>query len=139
MAVAPYSLKAGFTTPDTRAVMGMAFLSDNPARSVAEMEATIQGLGITSAHTLYNVYSMLEQSRSILFVIDVFTYVFVSSCRRLGRARNIGLCEVKIKVCRKGRVMTDEKLASRIFIIWACHCHPASHAQCDMGAVPAYG
>jgi putative ABC transport system permease protein len=65
MVVASYSLKEKFETPDTHADIGLSFLSKNPSQSVAEMEAMIQGAGITSAYTLYNVYEIVEQYRSM--------------------------------------------------------------------------
>ncbi|MRN56368.1 ABC transporter permease [Paenibacillus monticola] len=77
MVVAPYSLKEKFQTPDTHASIGVSFLSKNPSQSVAKMETMIQDAGITSAYTLQNVYTVVEQYRSLTFVIDVFTYVFV--------------------------------------------------------------
>ena len=59
MVVAPYSLIEKFKTPDTHATIGLAFRTKNPSRSVAEMETMIQGAGITSAYTLYNVYAIV--------------------------------------------------------------------------------
>jgi putative ABC transport system permease protein len=77
MIVAPWSLMGKFEAPSTRANIGLFFQSKNPTQSVSEMETMIQGSGMTSAYTLFNVYSMVEQWRSLTFVIDVFTYVFV--------------------------------------------------------------
>jgi putative ABC transport system permease protein len=77
MVVAPYSLIEKFETPNTPATIGLSFFSKNPSQSGTEMQAMIQDAGITSAYTLYNVYTTLEQFRSLTFVVDVFTYVFV--------------------------------------------------------------
>jgi len=105
MAVAPYSLKDRFETPDTHADMGLAFLSKNPARSVAEMETMIQGAGITSAYTLHNVYTMVEQYRSITFVIDVFTYVFVIMISLIAVANVFNTISTNIKLRRRELAM----------------------------------
>ncbi|AWI03603.1 ABC transporter permease [Clostridium drakei] len=77
MVVAPYSLKEKFEAPNIHTDIGLSFLSKKPSQSVAKMETMIQNSGITSAYTLQNVYTMVEQYRSLTFVIDVFTYVFV--------------------------------------------------------------
>lgn len=77
MVVAPYSLKEKFETPDIHTDIGLSFLSKKPSQSVAKMETMIHDAGITSAYNLQNMYTVVEQYRSLTFVIDVFTYVFV--------------------------------------------------------------
>jgi putative ABC transport system permease protein len=85
--------------------MGMAFLSENPARSAAEMETMIQSAGITALYNLYNVHSMLEQSRGILFVIDVFTYVFVIMISLIAMANVFNTISTNIKLRRRELAM----------------------------------
>ncbi|WP_027626307.1 ABC transporter permease [Clostridium lundense] len=77
MVVAPYSLKEKFETPDIHTDIGLSFLSKKPSQSVAKIETMIHDAGITSAYNLQNMYTVVEQYRSLTFVIDVFTYVFV--------------------------------------------------------------
>lgn len=105
MVVAPYSLKAKFETPDTHANMGLAFLSKNPLQSVAEMEVMIQGAGITSAYTLYNVYAMVEQYRSMTFVVDVFTYIFVIMISLISVANVFNTISTNIRLRRRELAM----------------------------------
>ncbi|BDR81630.1 ABC transporter permease [Clostridium tetani] len=105
MVVAPYSLKEKFETPDTHADMGLDFLSKNPSQSVAEMEAMIQDAGITSAYTLYNVYAIVEQYRSLTFVIDVFTYVFVIMISLIAVANVFNTISTNIRLRRRELAM----------------------------------
>ena len=105
MVVAPYSLKDKFETLDTHANIGLAFRSKNPSQSVTEMEAMIQGAGITSAYTLYNMYSMVEQYRSITFVIDVFTYVFVIMISLIAVANVFNTISTNIRLRRRELAM----------------------------------
>ncbi|WP_454055035.1 ABC transporter permease [Clostridium sp. Marseille-Q7071] len=105
MVVAPYSLKEKFETSDTHAAIGLGFLSKNPSQSVTEMEAMIQGAGITSAYTLYNVYSILEQYHSMTFVIDVFTYVFVIMISLIAVANVFNTISTNIRLRRRELAM----------------------------------
>jgi putative ABC transport system permease protein len=104
MVVAPYQLKK-FETPGTQAVMGLTFLSKNPSQSVAEMEAIIQGAGITSEYTLYNVHKMLEQNRNIIFVVNLFTVVFVIMISLIAIANVFNTISTNIKLRRRELAM----------------------------------
>ncbi|MBY6881113.1 ABC transporter permease [Clostridium botulinum] len=105
MVVAPYSIKEKFETPDTNAGIGMSFLSKNPSQAVAKMESMIQDAGITSAYTLHNVYTMVEQYRSITFVIDVFTYVFVIMISLIAVANVFNTISTNIRLRRRELAM----------------------------------
>lgn len=105
MVVAPYSLKEKFVPEDAKADIGLAFLSNSPSQSGAEMEAMIQDTGITSAYTLYNVYAIVEQYRSITFVIDVFTYVFVIMISLIAVANVFNTISTNIRLRRRELAM----------------------------------
>ncbi len=105
MVVAPYSLKEKFETPNTHANIGLSFLSKNPSQSVAKMEAMIQDAGITSAYTLHNVHTMVEQYRSMTFVIDVFTYVFVIMISLIAVANVFNTISTNIRLRRRELAM----------------------------------
>lgn len=77
MVVAPYGQKATFDIQGTNEVLGLTFKSETPAQSVAKMKTILLDEGITSDYTLYNLQEIFEQNRNIVFVVDVFTYVFV--------------------------------------------------------------
>ena len=105
MLVAPYSLKEKFETPETHADIGLAFQSKNPSKSVADMETMIQGAGITSSYTLYNVYDVVEQYRNMTFVINVFTYVFVIMISLIAVANVFNTISTNIKLRRRELAM----------------------------------
>lgn len=105
MVVAPYSLKEKFETPDTHGDIGLSFLSKNPSQSVAKMEAMIHDAGITSAYTLFNVYTTVEQFRSMNFVIDVFTYVFVIMISLIAVANVFNTISTNIRLRRRELAM----------------------------------
>ena len=101
MVVAPYSLIDRFQTPDVHTTIGLSFRSKNPSQSETEMEAIIQDEGSTSAYTLYNVHATLEQNRSITFVIDVFTYIFVIMISLIAVANVFNTISTNIKLRRR--------------------------------------
>jgi putative ABC transport system permease protein len=105
MVVAPYSLKEKFETPETHSDIGLAFLSKNHTQTVAEMEAIIQNAGITSSYTLYNVYEIVEQYRSLTFVIDLFTYVFVIMISLIAVANVFNTISTNIRLRRRELAM----------------------------------
>ena len=105
MVVAPYSLKENFEAPETHTDICLAFLSKNPSQSAAEMEAIIQDAGITSAYTLYNVHAIVEQYRSMTFVIDVFTYVFVIMISLIAVANVFNTISTNIRLRRRELAM----------------------------------
>ncbi len=105
MMVAPYSLIEKFETPDTHATIGLGFLSKNPSQSATEMEAMIQDAGIMSAYTLYNLHAILEQFRSLTFVVDVFTYVFVIMISLIAVANVFNTISTNIRLRRRELAM----------------------------------
>ena len=105
MVVAPYSLKDKFETPDAHADIGISFRSNDPLQSVAKMETMIQGAGITSAYTLNNVYAIVEQYRSITFVINVFTYIFVIMISLIAVANVFNTISTNIKLRQRELAM----------------------------------
>ena len=105
MVVAPYSLKERFEAPDIHSITGLSFLSKDHTQTVAEMESIIQNAGITSPYTLYNVYEIVEQYRSLTFVIDVFTYVFVIMISLIAVANVFNTISTNIRLRRRELAM----------------------------------
>lgn len=105
MVVAPYQQMEKFKTSGVSAEMGLTFLSENPSQSAAEMEAMIQNAGITTEYTLYNVYGMLEQNRNIIFIVDVFTYVFVIMISLIAVANVFNTISTNIRLRRRELAM----------------------------------
>jgi len=77
IAFAPYSSKPLLDVPEERfSGINMNFMSSDPLKSEIEMERMIKDAGITTGYSLRNVAAMMEQSRNIILVINVFTYGF---------------------------------------------------------------
>ena len=80
MVMAPYAAKPQFdaleaTVKPTK--LGLTFQSDTPGQSAAQMQAIIDSTGLTSGYSFYNVYGLLEQSRNVTFIIQLFSAVFI--------------------------------------------------------------
>lgn len=55
----------------------LTFRSENPAQSVSDMRNILAENGITSGYTLQNVAQSLEENRNILFIVNLFSTVFI--------------------------------------------------------------
>ena len=76
IAFAPYSAKPQFAYATTyNQGMTLTFLSSDPARSATEMDAILKDWGLESR--VLNLAAQQEEERSLLLVINVFTYGFV--------------------------------------------------------------
>lgn len=105
MIIAPWQLKAQFESPDAKEIKGLTFLSDKPSQSTAEMRQMIQKSGIVTDYNLYNVNKMFEENRSILFVINVFTYVFVIMISLIAAANVFNTISANSKLRRRELAM----------------------------------
>lgn len=103
--VAPYQRKETMAVPASHTDMGLTFSSDTPSQSTAEMETIIQSMGITAEYTLYNLHKMFEQNRSILFVVNVFTYVFVIMISLITVANVFNTISANIRLRRRELAM----------------------------------
>lgn len=105
MVVAPYQMKSQFDTLNAPTKFGLTFRSENPSQSVAEMETMIQSAGITSEYTMYNLYGVVDQYRSVTFVINVFTYIFVIMISLIAMANVFNTISTNIKLRRRELAM----------------------------------
>lgn len=101
MVVAPYQLKNTFEPQGSNAAMGLTFQSENPTQSTEKMKTIIDGEGITASYTLYNVRQIFEQNRNIVFVVDVFTYVFVIMISLIAVANVFNTISTNIRLRRR--------------------------------------
>ncbi|WP_347559664.1 ABC transporter permease [Clostridium sp. AM58-1XD] len=105
MAVAPYHMKETFEAPGAHTAMGLTFRSETPSQSTSEMETMIKNAGITSRYTLYNVHQMLEQNHNILFIINLFTCVFVIMISLIAVANVFNTISTNIRLRRRELAM----------------------------------
>lgn len=106
--MAPWSLREKLSFTDTAAdvrVKGLTFQSDNPSKSTAKMQALIEGSGITSSYTLYNVHAMMELNRNVLFIVNLFTVVFIIMISLIAVANVFNTIATNIKLRRRELAM----------------------------------
>lgn len=102
--IAPWSLKETLApqnlSVDVRG-KGITFRSDSPGKSTEQMQAIIEGTGITSDYALRNVYAMLEQNRNILFIVNLFAVVFIAMISLIAVANVFNTISTNIKLRRR--------------------------------------
>lgn len=106
--MAPWSIREKLSFTDTAAdvrVKGLTFQSDNPSKSTAKMQALIEGSGITSSYTLYNVHAMMELNRNVLFIVNLFTVVFIIMISLIAVANVFNTIATNIKLRRRELAM----------------------------------
>lgn len=106
--MAPWSLREKLALTDNAAdvrVKGLTFQSDNPSKSTAKMQALIEGSGITSSYTLYNVHAMMELNRNVLFIVNLFTVVFIIMISLIAVANVFNTIATNIKLRRRELAM----------------------------------
>ena len=104
MVIAPYQAKPQFDAlgASSKPVkLGMTFKSDNPGRSTSEMQAMIDGAGITADYTLYNVYGILDQNRNMTFIVNLFAIVFITMISLIAVANVFNTISTNIKLRRR--------------------------------------
>lgn len=105
MLVAPYQMKAKFSPAGIEQDIGLTFLSKNAARSTAEMKKIIEQEGITTQYDLYNVNEIFEQNRNTIFVVNIFSYVFVAMISLIAIANVFNTISTNIKLRRRELAM----------------------------------
>lgn len=94
---APYSQKGNFENE----FKGLKFKSKNPSNSEEKMRTLLQSAEITSQYNLYNMSGALEQNRNIIFIVNVFTYVFVIMISLIATANVFNTISTNIKLRRR--------------------------------------
>lgn len=105
MVVAPHQIKPQFDALNAPTKLGLTFWSDHPAQSTAKMQEIIEGSGIISDYTLYNVHAILEQNRNILFIVNLFTVVFIAMISLIAVANVFNTISTNIKLRRRELAM----------------------------------
>lgn len=104
--MAPYSLKDKFETSDTTVnSKGLTFRSKNATQSVAFMETIIEGEGITANYNLYNMSKILDESRNMIFIANVFAYTFIIMISLIAIANVFNTISTNIKLRRRELAM----------------------------------
>ena len=70
----PYSAIGDFANEYS---LTMTFSSDNPSKSGDKIKAILEDKGITANYSIYNMAEVYEANRSVMLVINVFSYGFI--------------------------------------------------------------
>lgn len=102
----PYSLKEKFETHDTHvAIKGLTFRSKNSTQSVSEMKRMLQDDGVTANYNLYNNCKILDDSRNMIFISNVFAYTFIIMISLIAIANVFNTISTNIKLRRRELAM----------------------------------
>lgn len=105
MVVAPWQMKPQFDTLGVPAKLGLTFWSKNPAQSMAQIQSIITESGVTSNYTLLNLSTAVDRFRSLTFVVDVFTYVFIIMLSLIAVANVFNTISTNIRLRRRELAM----------------------------------
>lgn len=108
MVIAPYEVKPQFDALHAAvkpAKLGMTFQSENPGRSASEMQSVIEGAGIAADYHLYNVHQIMEQNRNITFIINLFSFVFITMITLIAVANVFNTISTNIRLRRRELAM----------------------------------
>lgn len=100
--VAPWSVRDKLPATEV-AAKGLTFTSDNPGLSAAVMQQTLEGLG--GGYIALNVHAMLEQSRNILFVADLFSALFIAMMTLIAIANVYNTVSTSLRLRRRELAM----------------------------------
>lgn len=107
-AIAPYSLKEKFEDPDIPVdikAKGLTFQSKNPSQSVAEMQAMIEGSGITESYSILDMTKVFEENRNYIFIANVFAYTFIIMISLIAVANVFNTISTNIRLRRRELAM----------------------------------
>lgn len=102
--MAPWSAKDKYVSSDGAGevqVRGLTFQAENPSRTVSGMRRIIEGEGITSGYDLYNVHEMMDTNRNILFIVSLFSVVFITMISLIAVANVFNTVSTNIRLRRR--------------------------------------
>lgn len=108
LAVVPYQLKPTFdslNSPDIPDLWGLTIWSEVPAQSMTQIQSIITEEGVAPGYSLSNLSASVNLFRSLNFVIDVFTYVFVAMISLIGIANVFNTISTNIRLRRRELAM----------------------------------
>lgn len=104
--IAPYSLRSQLEIPAAAITSrGLIFSSAQPTQSASEMGRIIEAEGVTTPHTLYNVYKMMDENRNTIFIVNVFAYTFIVMITLIALANVLNTISTNIKLRRRELAM----------------------------------
>lgn len=102
----PYSQKAQLVPPGALVSgRGLTFCSDSPSQTAAAMEELLAGADLRTGYTLLNLSKMVEQNNNMMFVANVFSYVFIVMISLIAVANVFNTISTNIKLRRRELAM----------------------------------
>lgn len=101
----PWSRNAEFAGLEGNFKSGLTFWTDTPTQTMARIQAEIIDAGITRDYTLVNLSAAVDLFRSLTFVVDVFTYVFVIMISLIAVANVFNTISTNIQIRRRELAM----------------------------------
>lgn len=105
MAVAPWSLKEELASYGNLLVKGCTFESDNAALSTEKIKTAIKASGIALQSPVYNTHEILDENRNLLFIVNLFTIVFVIMISLIATVNVFNTISTNIKLRRRELAM----------------------------------
>jgi len=105
LAAAPYRMRQALEVSDVPAGAVLNFRSRNPSQSAGEMETMLRGAGITFQYSLYNYSEVFEEGRNIIFIVDLFSIVFVAMISLIATANVFNTISTNIRLRRRELAM----------------------------------
>lgn len=103
--IASFAMLESFDVIDNPVNLQMTFQSISPKQSTEQMQKIINEKGVDSVYALRNLYEVFDQNRNILFVIDLFTSVFIVMISLIAVANVFNTISTNIKLRRRELAM----------------------------------
>ena len=102
----PWSMRET-VLPEGAAILGkgIALCSDAPGQTTAAIKDLLPELGVTGGYSLYNLHQMLEESRNMLFIVNLFTAVFIAMISLIAVTNVFNTISTNIKLRRRELAM----------------------------------
>jgi len=102
----PWSMRES-VLPEGSTVLGkgIAFCSDTTGQTTAAIRDILPELGVTGGYSLYNFHQMLDESRNMLFIVNLFTIVFVAMISLIAVTNVFNTISTNIKLRRRELAM----------------------------------
>lgn len=102
----PYSMKDAYVFPDqTEQNLGMNFFSSDPTKSAEAIQDIMKEKGIFSGYYVYNKAQEFEYQRSMLLIVNVFTYGFTVLITLIAMANVFNTISTNISLRRRELAM----------------------------------
>ncbi|TKI47873.1 ABC transporter permease [Lysinibacillus tabacifolii] len=105
MIVAPYQLIDTWALADVPMDWGLTFLSKDASQSVDELKKIIESEETLYEYSIYNANEIFDQNRNIIFIIDLFTIVFVIMMSLIAIANVFNTISTNIRLRRRELAM----------------------------------